>query len=431
MTTQAKLDQHFKRNVFGISAVEFFWGLGLPVVIESTFLQLFLKNMGASSLSIGLIPFFFFIGMSVFAVISCYLTENMVLKRLAVIILHVISGLMMVVIGLSLLLLDKTTHFLVIFFGCYAVFSILIGMTLPVWLNFLVKIFSEERSVSALATMLIAQNTAKLIASIYIVHFVGRYAFSPRHSAGIFIVVGLLFALGALFFFMTREIPQDRLPLMDKRPALIGYVRESMLFVWKDKNFLKFLAGDVDLYVIITVISFYANYATDYCAVSPALAAGAFVGAIYIGAICANILLGPLGFFTLKGKYVFEKTAAVMAIGLLILFNVSWGFLLASFFLGVARGTRMLVYAPAVKKLSGQVDSTRYFAVAPIFTLPFSALLPLVCGKFLDNFQDLGAKSYFIVFVVAFVLIIGSLWFILKTDFAIEREPESIPANLF
>ena len=29
----------------GISGVEFLWGLGLPVIVESTFLQLFLKNI--------------------------------------------------------------------------------------------------------------------------------------------------------------------------------------------------------------------------------------------------------------------------------------------------------------------------------------------------------------------------------------------------
>jgi hypothetical protein len=37
-------DLYFLQNVFGISTVEFFWGLGLPVVVESTFLQLFLKR---------------------------------------------------------------------------------------------------------------------------------------------------------------------------------------------------------------------------------------------------------------------------------------------------------------------------------------------------------------------------------------------------
>ncbi len=31
----------------GVATVELFWGLGFPVVLESTFLQLFLKSLGA------------------------------------------------------------------------------------------------------------------------------------------------------------------------------------------------------------------------------------------------------------------------------------------------------------------------------------------------------------------------------------------------
>ncbi len=373
--------------------------------------------MGASSLGIGLIPFFFFIGMSIFAVISSYLTEHMTLKRAAVIWLHVASGLLMIIIGTGLLLMGQSPHFLVLFFSCYAFFSILIGMTLPVWLNFLVKIFSEKHSVSALAIMLIAQNIAKLIASIYIVHFVDRFAFSTSHSAVIFIVVGLLFSIGALFFFFTKEFPQRSRLKKRSRPGLINYVGHSMAIVWKNKNFMTFLAADVDLYVIITIISFYANYATDYWFVSPALAAGGFVGAIYIGAIAANILLGSMGLFSLKGKYLFEKSAAMTALVVLLFFGSSSSFLLASFFLGVARGTRMLVFAPAVKKLSKKNDATAYFAVAPIFTLPVSALLPLVCGKFLDSYKDLGAQSYRIVFLIALLLITSALLFLVKTDF--------------
>jgi len=53
------INQHYKRNVFGISSAEVLWGIGLPLVIESTFLQLFLKSLGASSFAIGLVPSFF------------------------------------------------------------------------------------------------------------------------------------------------------------------------------------------------------------------------------------------------------------------------------------------------------------------------------------------------------------------------------------
>lgn len=57
---------YFRRNAFGVSVVEFFWGLGIPIVLESTFLQLFLKNLGASSFAIGVVPALFMVGISCF-----------------------------------------------------------------------------------------------------------------------------------------------------------------------------------------------------------------------------------------------------------------------------------------------------------------------------------------------------------------------------
>ncbi|MBU3918042.1 MFS transporter, partial [bacterium] len=205
MNKQENINQHFKRNVIGITGAEVFWGLGLPLVLESTFLQLFLKNLGASSFVIGLIPSFFFIGISVFALYGDYATAYTPYKRRAVIAFHVMSGFALLVFGVALFIFGKTDHILVVFIVCYAIFSICLGMTVPVWQNYLTKIFSEEKTVSALSFMMIGQNVAKLISSFFIVKLIDRYSFSINSSAGVFVGVGALFALGGLFFLLTRE----------------------------------------------------------------------------------------------------------------------------------------------------------------------------------------------------------------------------------
>ncbi len=68
--------RYFTRNVCGVSAVEFLWGLGFPIVLESTFLQLFLKSLGASGFVIGLVPSILIIGISCFPLFSSYFTRN-------------------------------------------------------------------------------------------------------------------------------------------------------------------------------------------------------------------------------------------------------------------------------------------------------------------------------------------------------------------
>jgi len=57
----------------------------MPVVVESTFLQLFLRNLGASNFLIGLIPTLFSGGVAVFSLFAGTLTGHVEHKRPAVI----------------------------------------------------------------------------------------------------------------------------------------------------------------------------------------------------------------------------------------------------------------------------------------------------------------------------------------------------------
>lgn len=411
------IDTYYKRNVIGISGCEFFWGLGLPVVLESTFLQLFLKSLGASSFQVGLIPAFSFLGSSVFALLSSYFTMGLTFKRGAVIYLHLISGMSLVLFGMILFFFGEHAPVLTIFFVSYAVFTICLGMTVPVWLNYLVNIFSEDRAFSGLGFMMIAQNIARLASSLLIVKFVEKYSFSQTASGGIFLAVGLLFCLGSLFFLATKEVSLRDVDMDDSRRSFFTYVHRSVSRIFQNRNFLIFLAGDMDFYVIVTVISFYANYATAFCGIPAPIAAGFFVSCIYVGAIVTNIFLGSLDFFLPRNKYIFSKVASMAALLLLIFFGYQWSFLLASFLLGVSRGTRMIVFPPSVKKLSGSSDTTSYFAVGPILTIPFALAVPMVYGYFLDRFAYLHGASYRIVFFTSLMLVMGSLYAVLRVNF--------------
>ncbi|MGD9250191.1 MAG: MFS transporter [Desulfobacterales bacterium] len=416
--TASRLDHYYRQNVFGISAAEFVWGLGLPVVVESTFLQLFVKSLGGSGLALGMIPVFFFIGISIFALLASYLTDGLVFKRRSVIVLHLISGMSLLLFGLLLTGMEPGPHVLVVFFGCYAVFSICVGMTLPVWLNYLVKIFSEEKSIPGLATMMIAQNTAKLISSLVILKVVARYAFDLKASAVVFLAVGGLFVLGSLCFRFTRETAEASAHPQGRRPPFAVFVRSTISHMGHNRNFLIFLGSDLELPIVVTVISFYAAYATDFGGIHPAVAAGVFVGLIYAGAIFSNIVLGTLGWLSLKQKTMVSKIGAITAVLLLAIWIAPTSFYLASFLLGASRGTRMIVFAPAVKKLSGLADATPYFAVAPVLTLPLVTGLPLACGFFLDRMTVLGGDAYRLVFLSMAVLLGLTLVCAWRTDFA-------------
>jgi hypothetical protein len=197
--------------------------------------------------------------------------------------------------------------------------------------------------------------------------------------------------------------------------------------MFRNPNFLIFLGSDLELYIVVTVISFYAAYATEFGGVSPAVAAGIFVALIYVGAIFSNVVLGTLGWLSLKHKAMASKVSSMTAVLLMALWCTPASFYMASFLLGAARGTRMIVYAPAVKKLSGLSDATPYFAVAPLLSLPLAMGLPLACGYFLDRTVWMAGGAYRLMLGVAALLIAVTLWCAWRTDFstgaALAEEP--------
>jgi len=387
-------DRHFARNTAGISLVEFFWGLGMPAVFESTFIPLFMRGMGASSLLIGLVPTLLSTGVAIAALSAWFITAGRRRKKAMVIAVHLVAALPILGFGLFLNATGTRPSTLVVFLAAYAAYSLAIGLVLPMWQNYTVKIFSERNTVRAIGIMTLTQSAARLVGAFVILRIVERFAVSAAGAALVFTSAGALFLVGSLPFLFTVEEDGPSSPAPAARPH-----RASIRRVLGDGSFLSFLATEVEYVALGTVIAFYANYATEFGGVAPATASGLFVMLSSLGGMAANAAFGWADLGSLRTKYVLAKSGALAAILLLAFHSAPWVFLLVSVLLGVSRGTRAVVYAPAIKRLAGTSEATPYFAVAPVLTLPLSLGMPLAGGAFLDATAGLGAWSYRIVFL--------------------------------
>ena len=407
------MDQYFKRNAAGIALVEFFWGLGFPVVMESTFLQIFLKNLGASDLLIGLVPSIRMGGISICPLISSFLIQNRQRTRGIVLGFHLLSSTVILAFGAILFFLSDPGTILSVFFAAYVLYSVSIGLTFPIWLNYLVKIFSPQKNVKGLAIMYMAQNTAKVMVSFCILELVRVHAFSLVSSAWIFLGAGLVFLVGSFGFLFTRELPTPQ--SSKKTPGLFSHIVETTREILNNPSLVKYLLGDLDTYVVITMISFYANYATGFFGISQAVAAGLFVTLLYSGAILANGTMGTLNWFSLRQKYLSTKILTALALILLMGMPGLPTFLLVSLILGFCRGTRNIIYSPLIKRFSRREDATAIFAVAPLITIWFTAGFPLIFGGGLDL---LGGKAgYQSMFAMALFLTLCILWIGTRVNF--------------
>lgn len=412
----AAKDRYFTRNVFGISAVEVLWGIGLPVIIESTFLQLFLKSLGAPNRVIGLIPAIMGTGIALFSLPAAYFTSHLVHKRRAVMLTHIMTSVPIFLFGAYLYAAGKTPHTVTVFIALYVLGSLGLGLTIPVWQNFTVQIFSEEKTMPALAVMLLSQTAAKLGGSFLILKFVQAFSFETDGTGLVFMALGAIFFAGTLFFLFVREAGPEKGAAV-KEAHNITTLARAIVTTMHNRNFLLYLAGSVESLTCIAIISFYANFAAECYSIPRSYAAGLFLVVINAAGILVIILFGWFNLFTLKKKLVIVRIFSLCAVACLLAARSLPFFLAASFFLGGSRAISMLCHSPSVKKLSGMSDATDYFSVSQVFTLPLSFGIPFMAGIFLDGYAAWGAGSYRFLFGIGGGLILASLACVLLIDF--------------
>lgn len=413
-----KDNRFFLLNTTGISTVEFFWGLGLPLVLESTFLQLFLGELGASNIIISLVPTFVFIGQAFLGVVSAYHTRKLDSQRTIVIIFHLIPSVAILSFGIYLLLTGvfmPSTIF--IFFIVYIIFNSGIGLILPVWQNYLVKLFTKDRVLPALATMMILQSAGRLLSSFFIARFFVDREINASSSSLLFILCGLLFFVGSFGFLLTRE-PDSKNDDNHSEFGFFSFIAGSFKKIFHNRNLILFLLSDIETYAVITVISFYANYAVNHHGITPAAAAGIFVGLNYAGQIATNFLFGTINLLSVRNKCIAGRICSTCGIILIIFSSGLTAFLSASVLLGVSRASRGLIYAPAMKRLTGKNDITNFFAAAAILMLPLSMGIPLISGRLLDSLPFSAPDSYKIVFAMLGLLSFISIFFISRVRFS-------------
>jgi MFS family permease len=409
------IDSYFIRNTIGLSSAEFFWGLALPVLFESAFLQIFLKQIGASNKTIGMVPSILATGIMLFSLISAWLTSHLIHKKRAVILSHMAASVPFFLFGAALPFIHSSNR-IALFITAYIIFALTLGITLPLWQNFTVKIFAPTKTLKANSIMMTTQIFARLIGSFFIFKSVEKYSFSMDSASLIFIFVGVMFFIGSFFFLIVHEETDINTELKPV-PHNIKSMKTAAINIFNNKNYLKYLAGTVESFATIAVLSFYANYAVEFKGIEKETAAGIFVAFIYTAGVITNILLGWLNLFSLKTKFIIARTSALLGTTILIFAETLTMFLVVCFIIGISRAVNQSANAPAVKLLSGMNDATDYFAISAILIFPFSFSIPLISGILLDTLPLQGNLSYKFVFIMLLIMQFTGLIFTILTDF--------------
>jgi predicted MFS family arabinose efflux permease len=409
------LDTYFLRNALGVSLSEFFWGIGIPILLESTFLQLFLAGQGASNTVIGFSGTIFSVSISIMPLFAAFFASGFQRKKMLVIVIHLFPSAAILLLGLFYFVFGAKYNTITVFLVFFLVFSITLGFTMPVWQNYIVKIFTPAKRLQGLSFMMISQNGAKLLSGIIIAGIIASFGMTLRISAYLFICTGIVFVIGSLLYFITYE-QSDSKPDVEIRHPL-HYVKHHIKHIFKNKPMLWYIVHDIEFFAIVTVFSFYARYATEHKGISASDAGGIFVILAFAGAVSANILFGFIWSGHIKNKLYFAKVCSFAGILLLVIHPAPYIFLMVSFLLGFSRGARFILYTSAVKLLSGLEDASSYYAIIPLITIIVSGGFPLLAGRSIDFLGFLGGDAYRITFILYLLIVLTGFFALKQTVF--------------
>jgi MFS family permease len=414
---KSTLDEHFVRNTAGISAGEFFWGMGLPVLVESTFLQVFLSSEGASNTVIGFCGAVYFLALSVMPLFSAWFSSRYSRKRTLVVLLHVVPSFSILFLGLFYFVFGARYDAVRVFLIFFLVFSFSLGLTLPVWQNYVVKIFSEKKRLRGFSVMMMSTNAAKLCAGLSITFLITAKGFSLNTAALLFTLTGVLFIIGSAAYAFTYEEPDAPDGAEIRHP--VHYVLHYSGHILKNRPAVCFMLSDIEFYSISAAFAFYARYAVEEARVPSVEAGGIFAAIAFSGAVAASLMYGFFWRSKIKSKLYLAKFVSLAGLVLLVVSKSMTAFYLVSFLIGFSRGSRSMLNAPCIKRLSGLSDASPYFAIIPLLMIPFSSGISVGAGKYIDWAG--GGNSYRICFAVLAGLVLLSLLFLVKTDYPERR----------
>ncbi|MGC8765494.1 MAG: MFS transporter [Brevinematia bacterium] len=423
MRGDVDIKKFFWLNVFAISISEFFWGLGLPIILESTFVPLFLTETGATNFQIGLTGSIFNISIAIFPFISAYFASKLEYKKAINVWLQVIPSVAIMLLGLSYIIYTGSRYIYSTFIFFYSLFSIGIALSFPVWQNYVVKIFAPEDSIKGMSFMMISQNVAKVVSGFLLLFFITHYGINKGSAGIIFLFSGFVFLVGSLCFFLTKEQKDNIASFFDHTPLKFLYI--TLRNILKNKDIIFFFLQDIEFTIICVVAVFYGKYAVEWTGISASVIGGKFVIIMFIGAVTANLILGFTKKYNVRIKYLLIKLSSILSLILLISSKSLINFYAISFLIGFSKSGRFNLYGPVVKWLAHTEDASAYYAMLSFLMLPISVGLPAVSGLVLDLLKNFEDKSYIFLFGIFLILTISTLFSFFKIDFKSMQDKEN------
>ena len=378
------LHRHW-RNVLWILSVETLWGPGLALISVVAIIPVFLAHLGASNTVLGALPVVWTLSSSLPQAFAAHFTGHLKHRKRIVILLHVAAAPPWIALAAWFGLggLHSPPADIVLLVLGWSLAWIIMGFTIPVWINFIGKVTRPELRARSFGTIFFFQ-TMMGVAGGWIASRVlsGGIPYPRNYGIG-FLIAGLCMAAGALFFLPVQEEESAIEERGEMFRTVLGHMREVLSDRSGVRTYLAIQVLSAGGWLLVT---YYPVFAEGRLGLTPRHSA-LFTATCMGGQMLGSVLIGWMGDRLGYSRVAVAAVAALTAGLALSIWDASLAVYYATAFaLGVYLVADRLALFNLSMAFSPHDDNTAYIGAIPALTAPALAVVAGSAGPFIDRF---------------------------------------------
>jgi MFS family permease len=378
------LNRHW-RNVVWILSVETFWGVSLALISVVAIIPVFLSHLGASNTVIGALPLVWTLTSSLPQAFAAHFTSHLAHRKRIVVLLHVVAGIPWVLLAAWFGLggLHSPAVDIAVLLGGWGMGWILMGFTIPVWINFIGKVTRPELRARSFGTIFFFQ-TLMGVGGGWVASQVlsGAIPFPQNYGLG-FLISGVFMALGALFFLPVVEEESETEERGQMFATAIGHIREVLSDRSGVRTYILAYIFSVGGWLLVTYYPVFAEKRFGLTVRDSAFYTATCMGGQMIGSVLAGWVGDRFGY-----RRVALMGMAALSAGLALSI---WGagvgaYYVTAFVAGLYLVSDRLALFNLSMAFSPHDDNTAYIGAIPAITAPVLAVTAGAAGPAIDVF---------------------------------------------
>ncbi len=383
MTDQGFGLKEHKHNLIINTIHEGFWGFGIAFHSTYAVVPLFLKLLDAPPIIIGSAAGVFTACAALPQITMAFIGQRIQNVKKGIVLAHSVMIPPMLLAGFIFGILAPTgPNVWAIYFGCFVLFSLGVGVVFPIWADFLELVHLPERRGEFFGISFAITNAAGFLGGFAVKKLLKSVPFPSNFGYGFLIYSVCIMAAVVLFVGYRLKPKKNKKPNRDFR-----LFRNQLQFVLKtDDNYRRYLFSRILLAANYPAISLYAVYAHEKLQFDVS-EAGIFTAITVLLSGLSSFIMGKIGDkwghkHALVFVFIGYLAALVTALNTKTMMNTYLIFV----FLGIGQGGFLTTAMSLIFEFAGdEGDKKIYFALTDSLTAPFVVIFIILSGIFIPS----------------------------------------------